>query len=184
MGAVAFTAPDSWGWAKGATINAGAIIADSGASGTTGGGKTWLYTGATVPTPWSALKVGAAFDYLDNHNGTSNAANPSDDSVWNIGLYANYQINDKASFNVRGEYLNDNGAGPYAFNNNSGLPQVNAEELTATLQYSLWANVLSRVEFRWDHVDHSEAFGVTSAGPVSYAQSNAFLLALNLIYQF
>ena len=48
---------------------------------------TSLYAGVTVPTPMSALKVGAAFDYLDVHNGGT-AANPSDDSTWVGGLYA------------------------------------------------------------------------------------------------
>jgi hypothetical protein len=186
LGYVAFTAPESWGWAKGTTLNAGLIQSDSGASQTTGNGGTLLYVGATVPTPLTALKVGAAFDFLDAHNGTGKPANPSDDSVWNVGLYANYQINDKASFNVRGEYLNDNGAGFYngAFGTTAAHPNVNAEELTATLQYQLWANVLSRVELRWDHVEHGKAFDTTSAGPVNNAHDNALLLALNLIYQF
>ena len=59
-----------------------------------------------------------------------------------------------------------------------------ADELTATVQYQLWANVLSRVEFRWDHVD-GQAFGYDSTvngGPPN--EENDFLLALNLIYQF
>ena len=58
------------------------------------------------------------------------------------------------------------------------------EEVTATVQYQLWANVLSRVEFRWDH-DAANAFGY-SQGAVSGApiKDNDFLLALNLIYQF
>ena len=59
-----------------------------------------------------------------------------------------------------------------------------ADEVTATVQYQLWANVLSRVEFRWDHVD-GNAFGYTVRRlwrlPM---KKNDFLLALNLIYQF
>ena len=30
------------------------------------------------------------------------------------------------------------------------------------LNISLWANVLSRVEFRWDHVEHGTAFDNTT----------------------
>ncbi len=184
LGYGTFTAPESWGWAKGTTLNAGVIVADSGASGTTGGGRTWLYAGATVPTPMTALKVGAAFDYVDAHN--SGVTHGSDDSAWNIGLYANYQINDKASFNVRGEYLNDNGAGPYngTFGTTAKNPNDNAEEFTATLQYALWANVLSRVELRWDHVEHGKAFDTATDTGTSPCHDNAYLLALNLIYQF
>ena len=71
-------------------------------------GTTSLYAGVTVPTPLTALKVGGAFDYLDLHN--SGVGNPSDDSSYDIALYGNYQANEKLSFNLRGEYLDD-GAG-------------------------------------------------------------------------
>jgi hypothetical protein len=195
LASIALTAPDSWGWAKGATMNAGIIESDNGARGTTAAGTTQLYAGVTVPTPMSALKVGAAFDFLELHNGGDGgqgpvglARNASDNSVWNIGLYGNFQINDKASFNLRAEYLNDNGAGPYNGNFVPNPPpgghSVNAEELTATLQYNLWANVLSRVELRWDHVEHGKSFDVTGVGPVFPAHDSAFMVALNLIYQF
>ena len=64
----------------------------------------------------------------------------------------------------------------------------NVEELTVTLQYALWANVLSRVEFRWDHAEHGTPFGYTTYSETSYynagGTSNAYTLALNLIYQF
>ena len=189
LGSIALTAPDSWGFMKGATLNAGVIQSDNGTAstgGTSALGTTSVYAGATVPTPWQALKVGAAFDFLELHNGGQGTlGNPSDDSVWNIGLYANVQINDKASFNLRGEYMNDNGAGLYngvAFGNTHA--DNNAEEVTATLQYNLWANVLSRVEFRWDHVEHGDAFDRTTVGPNHAAHENAYMIALNLIYQF
>ena len=180
MGAVTFTAPDSWGWAKGATFNAGVIDNPDGSH--PGGsmanwGTTSYYIGATVPTPAKALKVGAAFDYLDIHN-SGYYAN-SDSSAWNVGLYANFQVNDKLSLNGRGEHLEVNGSG------------LRADEFTATLQYAIWANVLSRVEFRWDHVEHGTAFdnSSTSYNGESYQtfysiHDNAYMLALNLIYQF
>jgi len=58
-----------------------------------------------------------------------------------------------------------------------------AEEVTFTTQYQLWANVLSRVEFRWDHVEHGTPFDASSVTGLPY-HANAFMLALNLIYQF
>jgi len=57
---------------------------------------------------------------------------------------------DKLSFNLRGEYLNDSAGLFYA----NAAKNNKAEEITFTTQYQLWANVLSRVEFRWDHVEH------------------------------
>jgi hypothetical protein len=55
--------------------------------------------------------------------------------------------------------------------------------VTTTIQYDLWKNVLSRLEFRWDHAaDGSNAFGGKgTAGPTL---SNAYMLAANIIYKF
>ena len=198
MGSVALTAPDSWGWAKGATFNAGVINngGNSYYSNQGGGGATSLYAGATVPTPLTALKVGASFDYLEMHNQAAYGYNPGNDNIWDVALYGSYQFNDKLSLNLRGEYLNQSGAGynsatvlvPYVQNgyyyNNYYYNYIapNVEAVTATLQYALWANVLSRVEFRWDHAEHGTPFAYGSSG--QYGTANAFTLALNLIYQF
>jgi hypothetical protein len=172
MGAIALTAPDSAGFMKGATLNAGIINAcDSTKNGA--GSKTSWYAGVTVPTPITALKVGASYDYLDNHSGGGEA--------WVGALYGSFQANDKLSFNLRGEYLQDDAGILYSFNS-PGVRRNTAEEVTATVQYQLWANVLSRVEFRWDHVEHGNSFGANAAG--NAFRDNDFLLALNLIYQF
>jgi hypothetical protein len=200
MGSFTFTAPDRAGFMKGATLSLGAINADNGSSAYSGyngyfRGYTSLYAGVTVPTPITALKLGAAFDFVDQHNQSGGYGGMGDSSVWNVGLYANWQINDKASFNLRGEYLNDNGSGPYygsvtgSYYPYNYVQNNNAEELTATLQYNLWANVISRVEFRWDHVEHGKAFDNNNTqsnyyGEYATAHDNAFLLAVNLIYQF
>jgi len=199
MGAVAFTAPDSWGWAKGTTINLGVINADDsqGASaapapiGTpaTFAGTTSFYAGATVPTPLTALKVGVAYDYLELHNAKhlspgGAGGTGSDDSLSVIGFYANYQYNDKLSFNGRFEHeeFNITNPGP------GGAATPALDEFTLTTQYALWANVLSRVEFRWDHSEDHAAYdasgygaGPSAGGPI---HNNAYMVALNLIYQF
>ena len=65
----------------------------------------------------------------------------------------------------------------------SNLPIGNAFfAFTATAQYDLWQNVLSRIEFRWDHAEHGNAFGGTTSGTPTRA--NAFMLAANVIYKF
>jgi hypothetical protein len=163
MGDVQLTAPDSWGWVKGATLYAGIINSDDSASVA---GATWLYLGSTMPTPLAALKVGGSFDYVDYHNSGA-AGNSADDNRWDIALYSTYQASEKLSLNFRGEYLNQSGVG-----------FSNAEEFTATAQYALWANVLSRVEFRWDHNEVGGGYGATGS------HNNNFMLAANLIYQF
>jgi hypothetical protein len=174
--AVAFTAPDSFGWAKGASLNLGALL------NLDKGGQDNYYAGLTLPTPWTPLKVGAALDVVSvaNQNAAGPGTNPHNDSGWVAGLYGNIQATDKLSFNLRGEYFDLTGspttAGPVY-----GYPLATdgkGEEFTATLQYNLWANVTSRAEFRWDHVDEGEFFG-SGAGT-----ADAFLLAANLIYTF
>jgi hypothetical protein len=180
------TAPDSFGWAKGATLSVATIItggnnAENGGGingGYNGAGAQTFYAGLTLPTPIAALKFGAAFDYLSAHDVNANA--------WDGAVYSTYQFNDKLSLNLRGEYydgrpLNASGAyytgGSYgtAFN---GYQQ--AQEVTATIQYALWANVLSRLEVRWDHVNHGDGYTT----PAGSNQQNAFLLAAQAIYTF
>ena len=182
MGDVQFTAPDSAGWAKGATMTM--AIIDSAGQGAADPGSTSFYAGMTLPTPVSMLKIGSCFDYLDIHNGGV-TGNNGNDSVWNIAFYSTIQATDKLSFNLRAEYLStaDISAGDATTIFGSGVYGKNtAEELTATVQYNLWANVISRAEVRWDHTEHFNGFGANPAGAAF--RNNDFLLALNLIYQF
>ena len=167
IAAVALTAPDSWGFLKGATLNFGVndqAIGNFKPSSTPEAQQNY-FAGLTLPTPIAALKFGAAFDWV-NYANAAGAANPKDDSIWIGGVYASYQATDKLSLNLRGEYDKDD------VNANQG------EELTATVQYNLWANVISRAEFRWDHAAHGTQYGATGQ------DANAYLVALNLIYQF
>jgi putative OmpL-like beta-barrel porin-2 len=214
MASATFTAPDSMGFMKGATASVGWVHGqdgkadfDSGSSGSFGeerhGVQNNLYIGATIPTPMNQLKVGAAFDYLweDNEDApASPAGHANQDDIWVAGLYGTFQATDKLSFNGRFEYFSDD-SNPddvvtlYGHSNGDALGEGfvgsgdNGEELTFTAQYNLWANVMSRAEFRWDHVEHGDAFGAsenngTGGNYGSRDKSNDFLLALNLIYQF
>ena len=166
-GAVAFTAPDSWGFLKGATANAGLLLSPFK------GGADNYYVGVTLPTPVSALKVGSSFDLISVANG--GPGNSKNDSGWDVALYGNYQATDKLAFNLRGEYYDLAGSETSDILGRDGK----GEELTATIQYNLWANVTSRAEFRWDHADTGVAFG-TEGTP----ESNSYILALNVIYSF
>jgi Putative beta-barrel porin-2, OmpL-like. bbp2 len=168
LGSLTLTAPDSWGWFKGASLSAG-VVSTAGSNG----GVNY-YVGTTMPTPWAAWKVGAAFDYVDEH---STAFNPHNDSIWNLAVYSSFQVTDKLSLNARGEYVDGQSAG---FGATDGIyPVSDGYELTLTVQYNLWANVLSRAEVRWDHSSHGFPF----ASPGT-PEANAYLFALNLVYQF
>jgi hypothetical protein len=179
VGSVAFTAPDSWGFLKGGTANAG-ILANPEKYG-----QYNYYAGFTIPTPLSVLKVGGSFD-LVSVNDQENIYNSKNDSGWVVGAYANIQATDKLSFNLRGEAFDLKGAvnplSTYALKTPNGA----GEELTATVQYNLWANVTSRAEFRWDHSDKGTPFGATSNpyGEYYAVDADSFILALNIIYSF
>jgi hypothetical protein len=188
MGLGTLTAPDNFGWAKGATLTAGIITSSGSTSATAGNGVhvrgqgiTSYYAGFTLPTPASALKVGGAFDYVD--------ARDIGAVTWDLGGYATFQFNDKLSFNLRAEYLDAGGnkAGGILLDGGAGTiapttDKQQYQEITATVQYALWANVLTRVEFRWDHDNHGDAY-VAATGSATPEQ-NAFLLAVQAIYQF
>jgi hypothetical protein len=164
---IGLTAPDSWGWAKGATLNLGALL------NVDKSGVYNYYAGLTVPTPWSALKVGAAFDLVSVNNASVAFGNPRNDSGWVGGIYGSIQATDKLSFNLRGEYYDLTGG-------TSGFAQFGdgkGEEVTGTIQYNLWANVISRAELRWDHIDSGTAFGLSTT-------ADSFLMAINVIYTF
>jgi len=186
LGSLALTAPDSFGFAKGATLNFGVVNSPGNSSRFSGGrGATSWYAGVTVPTPLTALKVGASWDMLDLHNEYRH--NPNGDDIWDVAVYGNYQFNEKLSFNLRGEYLNQSNIGHSSdyligppVSNGPFIASREVEAVTATVQYQLWANVLSRAEIRWDHSEHGTPF--SNSGDTSTA--NAFTLALNLIYQF
>lgn len=189
MGSIALTAPDSWGWAAGSTLYGGVV---NGFNGRLEGSTTSWYAGATLATPVTGLKVGAAFDYL-NVNSTSTLFYPRLKShTWAVGGYASYQATEKLSLHVRGEYIEDktdalgyDEVSDGNFGNRDNAAKIFA--LTGTIQYDLWKNVISRLEVRWDHSTSGDRiFGGQSDGDGGYTglKQDAVLLAANIIYKF
>ena len=196
MASATFTAPDSMGFLKGATASAGYVHGQDAKSLGGKGTEDSIYAGATIPTPINQLKVGAAFDYLFEDNADSVGIKNGDD-IWVIGAYGTFQATDKLSFDARFEYLNDDSnpddvvtlyanQGDVAAGEGGDGKSNAGEEFTFTAQYNLWANVISRAEFRWDHVEHGDQFGASENATTlgEKYKNNDFLLALNLIYQF
>jgi hypothetical protein len=178
VGQVVLTAPESFGFLKGAT--AYAAVCDGGVSspattpGHASGSKDVVnfYAGATVPTPLEGLSVGVAFDYR--------ASGVFDKSYENaIGGYAIYQATEKLKLATRTEYATSSGTGF------GGTPTGNAQNVallgnTVTLDYKLWENVISRLEFRWDHSMNGQRY----FGSGVPDRRNTCSLALNVIYKF
>jgi hypothetical protein len=190
MGSIALTAPDSMGFLSGSTLYGGIVNGFNGSvlgSGV-GDNQTSYYVGATVATPVTGLRLGAAFDYLDLQK--MNASTDSSDISANahaasVAGYASYQATEKLSFHGRVEYteakLRASLYGDESADGFSGTAKIVA--LTGTVQYDLWKNVISRVEFRWDHsATGDDLFGGSTVGEPD--RKNAFMLAANVIYKF
>jgi putative OmpL-like beta-barrel porin-2 len=193
MAAVAFSAPTDWGWIGGSTLSAGVVNGfNSGAGEFGGGGQTSFYLGATVNTPLSALKLGSSLDYLTIRDASQAFGNGADGdelgdgTAWAGALYASFQATEKLSLNLRGEFVDDS-AELIGDASDLGLARAKVWSATATAQYDLWKNVISRVEFRWDHGDNGKFFGGASNSSSEFggpSRRNAYLLAAQIIYKF
>ncbi len=95
--------------------------------------------------------------------------------------YVVYQTG-KWKFNNRLDYATGSN-GAYGYTSTSDDPHNQLFSYTLTTDYALWANVISRAEFRWDHaLSGDRPFGGTAVG--APRDKNAVSLGLNLIYIF
>ncbi|HAB17885.1 MAG TPA: outer membrane beta-barrel protein [Verrucomicrobiota bacterium] len=178
MGALTLKAPESWGWMAGSSLYGG--IVDGGVSGSQD--SVNYYVGLSMPTPIKEITVGAAFDYLANGYG---------DGSWaeTVAGYLSWQITEKLKLNGRVEWAKSNGGTEgvwitpievsdydYDYDYDYGGGPEKLFAVTATIDYSLWANVVSRVELVWDHdLNGNEAFD---------GNNNAWLLLASIAYKF
>jgi hypothetical protein len=177
---ITLTAPESFGFLKGATISGGYTTGPNVAGGAH---VDQIYVGGTVPLPITGLSLGYAYDYTGDAfgpgGGTAGYANAA-------ALYILFQATEKLKLNTRIDYTSASQgyyypAGATAGTVHSGNDQLGS--LTVTADYSLWKQVVSRLEFRWDHsLDGTSPYGGTVAG--TPRDQNALSLGLNLIYTF
>jgi hypothetical protein len=187
MGSVSYTAPSSWGSMAGSTIDAGVVYGFNGQNNTpannnrfhANGNQVNYYGGATLNTAWKPLKLGVALDYVHNLGGGGNTSSLYyEDNVFVAGVYGTYKASDKLSLNARLEYLSDErhvSAG-------SSSKTTDGLGMTATVDYAMWANVLSRLELRWDHFGNKNADALNNDTALVKTDSLGFYA--NLIYKF
>jgi len=178
LGSFTLTAPKSLGFLAGATLT-GCVINgfNAGANAGASADQTSWYIGGTINTPLKGLKVGASYDYAGVSQQALSGANYANATA----LYASYQATEKLSLHARGEYASSDAL------TSAATPLLGATKVvaaTATLQYDLWKNVLSRIEFRWDHsASGSPAYGGEGAGAAP-TKKNSFILLANVSYKF
>lgn len=177
MGLVTLKAPESWGFLSGGTLTGGLVE-----GGTTGRqGSINYYAGITVPTPIPEVTLGFAYDYN---------AHAWDDATFNdtwaqaLAGYVSWQIVKDLKLNVRVEYADSSqtSAGVWIMplpGEADGYVLGSPERLfavTGTLEYALWANVVSRLEILWDRdLRRDNAFN---------GNNNAILLMAEIAYRF
>jgi hypothetical protein len=199
------TAPTNWGSFGGSTLvlgvdyGPGNAYSHSGAAGIPANAhivdKTHLYVGATINTPVKDLTFGAAWDSVNNYDQIAGVAGVQNGGVEGyasaLDAYASYKVTDKITLNSRAEYVHGSGLDAlFAETPYKGVAGTQTEQeakvldFTETVQYDLWANVISRLEVRWDtSADGSPHFGAnTAAGNPS--KNNALSVAANVIYKF
>lgn len=183
MAGFSLTAPDDWGFLKGATLTAGAVD-NTTAANFAGGNSDELnyYVGGALPLPIEGWSVGAAWDY----RGASESFSGSNDSYYAnaVALYLSAKATDKLQVNLRADYATATGAvggNIYGVAATAGDNDPHSElfSLTTTIDYSLWENVLTRLELRWDtSLTNDRPFGAPAN------EKNAFTVAANVIYKF
>ena len=174
------TAPESWGWMKGASLSAGYT---GGPNAANNEHVDQWYVGGTLPLPVTGLSLGVAYDYTGDTGGYLGLSSGGYANA--TALYIMYQATEKLKINTRLDYTSATQGWYYSplagTTGHSGNDQLGS--LTVTADYSLWKNVVSRAELRWDRsFDGTGPFGGTVAGVPH--DKNAVSLALNLIYIF
>ena len=149
---IGYTLPESLGFLGGTSLT----YARVDGAGTDAAERNNQFIGASVPLGVEGLSYSVAWDIVDY------GANGVEDNV--VGHYFSYAVNDKATINVRYEH------GDISANSALGAEVNGAEVVSVGLDYQVWENVISRVEY----IDvESDNFGDSVDGVI-----------VNLVYSF
>ena len=156
LGTATITLPEGTGPIAGSTMNLG-VVREEGPLATESSNS--YYAGATINTGITGLSVGAGFDYLQN--GTIDGT--FSQKTWTLAGYVSYALTEKLKLNGRYDTIELD-------------KDENLHSVTLTAQYDLWANVLTRLEGRWDSGEAVYGAAGTS--------EDAFTVAADVIYKF
>ncbi len=185
LGSITITLPNT-GFLAGSALYAGVVDGLNGAAANlTSQDITSYYVGGSVATPIKGLAVGAAYDYRQDGPTLTGASLPDNNRAYAVAGYLTYAVTEKFKVAARLDYVNADNGTFYGEPGSGAIYEVrhtaSHEKLlgsTLTLDYSLWENVVTRLEARWDH-------SLTGDRPYGNAnEKNAVSLAANVVYKF
>jgi hypothetical protein len=186
MGSLTLTAPESWGSLAGSTLSAGIVNGFSGNAQNT----TLFYAGTTIKTGVEGLAFGVAYDYRADGLSMAQAVPagaiyPEENSAYSLAGYLMYQASEHMKLSGRVDWSDAaNGTWYWADSRNMLFA------VTGTLEYSLWQNVVSRLEIRWDHcASGDKPYGGTqvydpATGTGGPDEMNAFTVTADFVFKF
>ncbi|MGC8887188.1 MAG: outer membrane beta-barrel protein [Verrucomicrobiia bacterium] len=178
-GGITLTATSDLGFLEGSSLTAGAYDGLPAGGAATQRDVTGIFVGGTMNTPLKGLAIGGAWDYRINRH-FSGLGDKVNDVDYAVAAYIVYSGIEKLKLAVRGDYYNSGPAMWYPVTDTDGAGNE-LVAVTATVDYQLWQNVVTRLEFRWDHDLTGQQNG---NGPFGFDDNNAYSLALNVVYRF
>lgn len=176
-GMITLTAPKEWGFLADDALYIGATHGPGVVDGSKSFDKTHLYVGANINTPIKDLTFGVGYDAI--FNGDYNNVNYGYNTA--IAGYVSYSATEKLRISGRADFAHGALLGT-ADGSQANLDRALA--LTGTVSYDLWANVLSRLEVRWDHAyGKADQFGGNTAADTANTKESVAVIA-NLVYKF
>ena len=151
LASLSYTMPDSMGFLAGSELT----YARVDGAGADGAERDNSYLGASIPLPVEGLSYSLSWDNVEYETGADTTL---------VGHNLSYAASDKMTINLRYETGNVNGA----TNNNDGV-----SDIAIGIDYQLWENVISRVEY----IDSSDDGGTGS-------RDGDEALVFNIVYSF
>ena len=113
---------------------------------------------------------------LDGGNEEGLGANGGSASWWSVGGWGVFDVSSKASFAVRGEYMDDadgvRTSGVFGF---PAAPSRKLQSLTATLNVKSWEHALVRPEVRIEHSNHNDFGGAAKANQATFGVALSYV---------
>jgi hypothetical protein len=106
---------------------------------------------------------------------------PGDSNTWyGVALYASYKLTKVITLSARGEYLHEDAATNPKF----GIAGVDNDDFSETLtaSFSIWDNLLTRVEYRFDNVTNGSTGVGTKNNVATYQDQNE--ISVEAVYSF